>query len=47
MSDQSPAVLLTGGGQLFYCPSMGEFTVTLTATDDGDQKQARHTIKCV
>lgn len=37
---------MTELGDHFYCPSVGSFTVTLTATDEGDQTQARHTVNC-
>ncbi|HLF42715.1 MAG TPA: hypothetical protein VJA46_04190 [Acidimicrobiia bacterium] len=33
---------------LFYCPALGEFTVTLTAVySDGSRGQASHSITCV
>ena len=34
-------------GQYFYCPGVGQFTVTLTAVDSGNQAQASHTVNCV
>jgi hypothetical protein len=39
-------VTMSDTGDQFLCPSVGSFTVTLTATNDGDQAQARHTVNC-
>ena len=41
------ALLSSGGDQVFYCPGVGRFTVTLTATSGDRRAQDDHSITCV